>query len=149
MFLPINNKQFLWVPGSSLVATSSLNIIYLWIWRCFGGEQNANLLNDTLEHQEKKKGLECTGISSCRSWPPPFFPGRFYVLPIEETLSCLSMTRSTGLGLTVFIGFQNYVRLFQSEEFLMGLKTFSCGAFWSVLIQIPFSFFIAFSLSVF
>lgn len=72
----------------------------------------------------------------------------FMYYPIEETFR-LSMTRSTGLGPTVFVGFQNYIRLFQTEEFLIGLKNVIIWAFWSVVIQIPLAFFIAFSLSVY
>ena len=80
--------------------------------------------------------------------PAVLFLAVFMYYPIEETFR-LSMTRSTGLGPTVFIGFQNYVRLFQNEEFLMGLKNVLLWAFWSVVIQIPLAFFIAFSLSVY
>lgn len=80
--------------------------------------------------------------------PAVLFLAVFMYYPIEETFR-LSMTRSTGLGPTVYVGFQNYIRLFQNEEFLMGLKNVLRWAFWSVVIQIPFSFFIAFSLSIY
>lgn len=80
--------------------------------------------------------------------PAVLFLVVFMYYPIEETFR-LSMTRSTGLGPAVFIGLQNYIRLFQNEEFLMGLKNVLQWAFWSVVIQIPLAFFIAFSLSIF
>jgi raffinose/stachyose/melibiose transport system permease protein len=80
--------------------------------------------------------------------PAVLFLAVFMYYPIEETFR-ISMTRSTGLGPTVFIGFQNYVRLFQTEEFLISLKNVILWAFWSVVIQIPLAFFIAFCLSVY
>ncbi len=64
--------------------------------------------------------------------------------PIIETFR-ISLTRSTGLGPEVYIGFQNYVKLFSNEEFLLGLLHGFQWAFWSIVIQIPLAFFIAFA----
>lgn len=72
----------------------------------------------------------------------------FMYYPIEETFR-LSLMRATGLGDTAFIWFQNYQRLFVNEEFLAGLSHVFAWAFWSVIIQIPLAFFIAFSLTAF
>ncbi|MGE5583422.1 MAG: carbohydrate ABC transporter permease [Bacillota bacterium] len=68
--------------------------------------------------------------------------------PIEQTFR-LSLMRSTGLGDAVFTGFDNYIRLFNNEEFRAGLINVFTWAFWSVVIQIPLAFFIAFSLSAY
>ncbi|MGE5607544.1 MAG: carbohydrate ABC transporter permease [Bacteroidota bacterium] len=72
----------------------------------------------------------------------------FMYYPIEETFR-LSMMRASGLGDTVFIGFENYLRLFKNEEFLTGLINVLIWSFWSVVIQIPLAFFIAFTLTVY
>lgn len=72
----------------------------------------------------------------------------FMYYPIEETFR-LSMMRATGLGDTVFIGFDNYLRLFKNDEFIAGFINVFAWSFWSVIIQIPLAFFIAFSLSVY
>lgn len=100
--------------------------------------------------KKKKKPRDWNALlfKSVLLLPAILFLAVFMYYPIEETFR-LSMTRSTGLGPAQFIGFQNYVRLFQNEEFLMGLKNALLWAFWSVCIQIPLAFFIAFSLSVY
>lgn len=72
----------------------------------------------------------------------------FMYYPIEQTFH-LSLMRATGLGDAVFIGFDNYLRLFANEEFRAGLNHVLIWAFWSVVIQIPLAFFIAFSLSAY
>lgn len=72
----------------------------------------------------------------------------FMYYPIEETFR-LSLMRSVGLGDAQFIGLQNYVRLFANEEFLAGLTHVFAWAFWSVALQIPLAFFIAFSLTAY
>lgn len=72
----------------------------------------------------------------------------FMYYPIEETFR-LSLMRATGLGDTVFIGFENYLRLFKSEEFLTGLVNVLAWSFWSVLIQIPLAFFVAYTLTAY
>lgn len=74
------------------------------------------------------------------------FLGVFLYYPIEETFR-LSLMRSTGLGDDVFIGLQNYVRLFADDEFRAGLWHVLVWAFWSIVIQIPLAFTVAFSLT--
>lgn len=80
--------------------------------------------------------------------PAIFFLALFMYYPIEETFR-LSFMRSTGLGDEVYIGFQNYVRLINDAEFKAGLVNVLAWAFWSVVIQIPLSFFIAYSLTAY
>ncbi len=72
----------------------------------------------------------------------------FMYYPIEETFH-LSFTRTSGLGVSVFTGLDNYVRLFADEEFQAGLVHVLAWAFWSVVIQIPLAFFVAFALSTY
>lgn len=72
----------------------------------------------------------------------------FMYYPIEETFR-ISLTRSVGLGDADFIGFQNYSRLFASTEFRAGFMNVLAWAFWSIVIQIPLAFFIAFSLTAY
>jgi ABC-type sugar transport system permease subunit len=71
--------------------------------------------------------------------------GAFMYYPIEETFR-LSLMRSTGMNVPTFNGLKNYISLFRSEEFQAGLLHVFIWAFFSVLIQIPLAFFIAFSL---
>ncbi|MGQ9779435.1 MAG: carbohydrate ABC transporter permease [Bacillota bacterium] len=80
--------------------------------------------------------------------PAVIFLGLFMYYPIEETFR-LSLMRASGLGDTVYIGLENYIRLFTNEEFQQGLLHVFAWAFWSVVIQIPLAFFIAFTLTVF
>ena len=70
----------------------------------------------------------------------------FLYYPIEETFR-LSLMRSTGLGADTFIGLGNYARLLRDSDFLAGLWHVLVWAFWSILIQIPLAFLIAFSLT--
>ncbi len=70
--------------------------------------------------------------------------GVFMFYPIGETFR-ISLMRATGLGQEEWVGFYNYVRLFANEEFLAGLAHVFQWAFWSVVIQIPLAFFIAFT----
>ncbi len=76
--------------------------------------------------------------------PAVAFLAFFMYYPIEETFR-ISLMRSTGLGDSAFIGFENYIRLFGNDEFRAGLLHVFAWAFWSVVIQIPLAFFIAFS----
>jgi raffinose/stachyose/melibiose transport system permease protein len=69
----------------------------------------------------------------------------FMYYPIEETFK-LSLMRSTGMNIPTFYGLNNYIRLFQSDEFLAGLLHVFEWAFVSVVVQIPLAFFVAFSL---
>lgn len=80
--------------------------------------------------------------------PAVAFLGLFMYYPIEETFR-LSLMRATGLGDTSYIGLENYVRLFANEEFRAGLAHVFAWAFWSVIIQIPLAFFIAFALTAY
>lgn len=64
--------------------------------------------------------------------------------PIVNTFR-YSLLRSTGMGPETYIGLQNYVKLFGNDEFLAGLWHVFQWAFWSVVIQIPLAFFIAFA----
>jgi raffinose/stachyose/melibiose transport system permease protein len=70
----------------------------------------------------------------------------FMYYPIEETIR-LSLTKSTGMGPSTYVGFANYAKLFASEEFQQGLLHVFMWAFWSIVIQLPLAFLIAFSLS--
>jgi raffinose/stachyose/melibiose transport system permease protein len=78
--------------------------------------------------------------------PALLFLFLFMYYPIEETFR-LSLMKSTGLSVPVFFGLGNYIRLFHSEEFLAGLLHVFQWAFFSVIIQIPLAFFVAFSLT--
>lgn len=80
--------------------------------------------------------------------PAVLFLVIFMYYPIEQTFH-LSLMRASGLGDAVFTGFDNYIRLFTNEEFQAGLIHVLAWAFWSVVIQIPLAFFIAFSLSTY
>ncbi len=72
----------------------------------------------------------------------------FMYYPITETFR-ISLTRTSGLGPEVYIGIQNYIRLFTNEDFLAGLIHVFQWAFWSVIIQIPLAFFIAFACTIY
>ena len=71
--------------------------------------------------------------------------GVYMYYPIEQTFH-LSFMRSAGLGEAAFNGLENYKFLFGNDEFRAGLLHVFLWAFWSVLIQLPLSFFVAFSL---
>lgn len=70
----------------------------------------------------------------------------FLYYPIEETFR-LSFMESTGLGNDTFIGIKNYETLFMSEEFHAGLFNVFGWAFWSIVVQIPLAFLVAFALT--
>lgn len=70
----------------------------------------------------------------------------FLYYPIEETFR-IAMTKSSGMGPEEYVGFGNYLKLFANDEFLAGLLHVFEWAFWSVLIQLPLAFLIAFSLT--
>ena len=72
----------------------------------------------------------------------------FMYYPIIETFRT-SLYQTTGFGPARFIGLQNYARLFASEEFRTGFVNVLAWAFWSVVIQIPLAFYIAFTLVVY
>ncbi len=70
----------------------------------------------------------------------------FLYYPIEETFR-LSLMRSTGLGGDSYVGFSNYGLLLADSDFQAGLWHVLVWAFWSIVVQIPLAFVIAFSLS--
>jgi raffinose/stachyose/melibiose transport system permease protein len=70
--------------------------------------------------------------------------GIFMYYPIVETFR-ISLMRANGLGQETFIGLQNYLKLFTNEEFIAGFIHVFQWAFWSVALQIPLAFFIAFA----
>jgi raffinose/stachyose/melibiose transport system permease protein len=76
--------------------------------------------------------------------PAVFFLLAFMYYPIEETFR-LSLMKSTGINIPTFYALNNYIKLFQSEEFQAGLLHVFQWAFFSIVIQIPLAFFIAFS----
>lgn len=77
--------------------------------------------------------------------PALFFLSIFLYYPIEETFR-LSFMKSSGMGEDFFIGLDNYIRLFTDKEFHAGLIHVFTWAFFSIIIQIPLAFFIAYSL---
>lgn len=72
--------------------------------------------------------------------------GLFMYYPIEETFR-QSLNRASGLGDAEYVGLANYRQLFANEEFRAGFLNVLQWAFWSVVVQIPLAFFVAFSLS--
>jgi raffinose/stachyose/melibiose transport system permease protein len=93
-----------------------------------------------------KKGID---------WPEFFFKAAllapaflalaiFMYYPIIETFR-ISLYRADSLGTEIYLGMQNYIKLFSNDEFRAGLLHVFQWAFWSVVIQIPLAFFIAFA----
>jgi ABC-type sugar transport system permease subunit len=78
--------------------------------------------------------------------PAFLFLAIFMYYPIAETFR-IAMTKSSGMGPEVSVGFGNYAKLFADEEFLQSLLHVGQWAFWSVVIQLPFAFLVAFSLT--
>lgn len=76
--------------------------------------------------------------------PAVLFLLAYLYYPIVETFR-LSLMKSTGMDEPTFYGLNNYFELFQNDEFLAGLLHVFQWAFFSVLIQLPLAFFIAFS----
>jgi raffinose/stachyose/melibiose transport system permease protein len=72
--------------------------------------------------------------------------GLFMYYPIEETFR-QSLNKASGLGDAEFVGLANYRELFTGEEFRAAFLNVLLWAFWSVVVQIPLAFFVAFSLS--
>ena len=68
----------------------------------------------------------------------------FMFYPIKETFR-LSFMRTSGFGEEIYVGWRNYQRIFSSPEFQQGFVNVFKWAFWSVAIQIPLAFFIAFT----
>lgn len=111
------------------------------------GNTNVSTLTYGVNHQ-KKRDWNLIIFKSIFLLPALMFLVIFMYYPIEETFR-LSMMRATGLGDTVFIWFENYWRLFKNDEFLAGLVNVFTWSFWSVIIQIPLAFFVAFTLTVY
>jgi raffinose/stachyose/melibiose transport system permease protein len=80
--------------------------------------------------------------------PALLFLAVFLYDPIEETFR-LSLMKTAGLGDEVYVGLDNFAKLFRNEEFLAGLLHVFEWAFWSVVIQLPLAFLIAFALTYF
>lgn len=80
--------------------------------------------------------------------PAVAFLAVFLFYPIVETFRT-SMMRTSALGSADYIGFQNYIRLFADEEFQTGFRNVLAWSFWSVVIQIPLAFYIAFTLTTY
>jgi raffinose/stachyose/melibiose transport system permease protein len=78
--------------------------------------------------------------------PALLFLAVFLYYPIEETFR-LSLAKTSGLGEEVYVGLDNYLKLFANEEFQAGLLHVFAWAFWSIVIQLPLAFLIAFSLT--
>ena len=78
--------------------------------------------------------------------PALLFLAIFLYYPIVETFR-ISQMKTTGLADEIFVGLDNYRKLFRDEEFLAGLAHVFSWAFWSIVIQLPLAFFIAFALT--
>ena len=76
--------------------------------------------------------------------PAILFLIAFLYYPIEETFR-LSLMKSTGMDKPTFYGLNNYIYLFNNDEFRAGLLHVFQWAFFSVIVQIPLAFFIAYS----
>jgi raffinose/stachyose/melibiose transport system permease protein len=72
----------------------------------------------------------------------------FMYYPIEETFR-LSLMNYSGLNKPVYSGLENYIKLFTNEEFQAGLLHVFEWAFFSVLVQVPLAFLIAFYLNAY
>lgn len=100
----------------------------------------------TTQNFSPKKRIDWKEVSFKALFLLPAFAvlGIFMYYPIFDTFR-ISTMRASGLGAEVYIGLTNYIKLFSNEEFLLGLFHVFQWAFWSVVIQIPLAFLIAFS----
>lgn len=96
----------------------------------------------------KKRDWQAIGFQTLFLLPAILFLVIFMYYPIEETFR-LSLMRASGLGDEVYIGLENYRRLIADPEFRAGFVNVLAWAFWSVVIQIPITFLIAFSLTAY
>lgn len=96
----------------------------------------------------KKRDWHSIAFQAMLLLPALAFLVMFMYYPIVETFRT-SMLHTTGFGQARFIWFQNYARLFASVEFRTGFFNVLAWAFWSVVIQIPLAFYIAFTLVVY
>ena len=84
-----------------------------------------------------------------RKWAPyvlimPFFLtfAVFMLYPVISSLR-LSFYEAGGFGATEFVGFQNYVRLFEDARFLTALRNTTVFTLAVLLVQVPFALLIA------
>jgi raffinose/stachyose/melibiose transport system permease protein len=113
-----------------------------------GMQDDMNISSSPVENDKNKQKRNSIFFKILFLLPAILFLAIFMYYPIEETFH-LSLMRTSGLGESVFTGFDNYLRLFTNEEFQSGLIHVFAWAFWSVIIQIPLAFFVAFSLSAY
>ncbi len=113
-----------------------------------GMQEAMNVSGSSYEKSKKKQKWNVAFFKVLFLLPALLFLGIFMYYPIAETFH-LSLMRTSGLGDSVFTGFDNYIRLFANAEFQAGLINVFAWAFWSVVIQIPLAFFIAFALSTY
>ncbi len=67
----------------------------------------------------------------------------FMFFPIIETFR-YSLTSTIGLGSAKYVGLANYAQIFSDPDFLSSMWHVLQWAIFSVILQIPFSFFVAF-----
>lgn len=103
---------------------------------------------DTRTAQRRKRDWTATGFKVLFLLPALAALAFYMYYPIEETFR-LSLTRSTGLGPATYVGLSNYLNLFRDDEFRAGLFHVFAWAFWSVVVQIPLAFFVAYSLTIY
>jgi len=94
--------------------------------------------------RKKKRDWYGLGFITLFLLPALVILGAFMFYPIKETFR-LSFMRSSGFGEEIYVGWLNYQRIFASPEFRQGFINVFTWAFWSVVIQIPLAFFIAFT----
>src|SRR5690606_38061538 len=101
-----------------------------------------------VQPSSKRRDWNRIGFQVIFLLPAVLFLAVFMYYPIEETFR-LSLMRATGLGDEAYVGLQNYTRLIGDAEFRAGFRNVLVLAFWSVVIQIPLSFFVAYSLTAY
>src|SRR5690554_2020990 len=111
---------------------------------------------------KKKRDWKSFAFQVILLTPAVAFLAIFMYYPIEETFRLSAMTTS-GLGDMRFVGLENYQLLFRDffkffldkenffgdAKFVTSFVNVLIWAFWSVVIQIPIAFFVAFSLSAY
>lgn len=107
------------------------------------------VLNEAVVLQQKKRKRwdgKTRAFVALMLLPASLFLLVFMFFPIEETFR-ISTMESSGISESRGVGLENYAKLLVDEEFLAGLSHVFAWAFWSVVIQLPLAFFIAFSLT--
>lgn len=109
-------------------------------------ENRGGILMATTQNVSRRKPFDWSQLAFKTVCLLPAFLmlGIFMIYPIFETFR-ISLMRASGLGEEIYVGFYNYIKLFSNEEFLAGLLHVFQWAFWSVVLQIPLAFFIAFA----